>query len=267
MALLNGNVLVTGATGGIGRAIAQAFAARGAKLVLSGRRADVLDSLGSELGARSIVADLDERADVERLIAEAGEIDVLVANAALPGTGLLSDLSQAQIDEMLEVNLRAPIALARAFAPAMMARHRGHLVFISSLNGRVASPQSSIYSAAKFGLRGFALAIRQDLRAHGVGVSVVMPGFVSDAGMFAEAGVKLPPGVGTRTPAQVADGVVRAVERNLAEVDVAPLPLRLGARLGGVAPGLAAAVTRIGGGDRLAAQLATGQRRKLPGQG
>jgi short-subunit dehydrogenase len=267
MALLDGNVLVTGATGGIGRAIAQAFAARGAKLVLSGRRTDALHALASELGARGVTADLGNRAEVSTLVAEAGEIDVLVANAALPGTGLLTHLSQSQIDQMLEVNLRAPVALARALVPGMMERRRGHLVFISSLNGRVASPQSSIYSAAKFGLRGFALALRQDLRDQGVGVSVVMPGFVSDAGMFADAGVKLPPGAGTRTPEQVAQGVLRAVERNLAEVDVAPLSLRLGTRLGGVAPGVAATVQRLGGGDRVASELAAGHRAKLPRDG
>jgi uncharacterized protein len=265
--LLDDNVLVTGATGGIGHAIAQAFASQGAQLVVSGRRSDVLDALATELGARALPCDLSDRAEVARLAAEAGEIDVLVANAALPGTGRLNDLSQAQIDQILEVNLRAPIALARALVPGMIERRRGHLVFVSSLNGRVASPQSSIYAAAKFGLRGFAFGLRQDLRPHGVGVSVVTPGFIRDAGMFADAGVRLPPGVGTRTPEQVGAAVLRAVEGNRAEVDVAPISLRVGARMAGVAPELAATVQRLLGGDRIAADLASGQRRKLPGEG
>jgi uncharacterized protein len=200
-------------------------------------------------------------------VAEAGAVDVLVANAALPATGMLTDLSQSQIDQLLEVNLRAPIALARGFAPSMVDRRHGHLVFISSLSGRVASPYGSIYSAAKFGLRGFALGIRQDLRPHGVGVSVVMPGFISDAGMFADANVRLPPGVGTRTPDQVARGVLTAVERNRAEVDVAPFGLRLGVTVGSVAPELAATVQRLSGGDRVATALASGQQNKLPGTG
>lgn len=267
MGLLDGNVLVTGATGGIGRAIAQAFAARGARLTVSGRRVDVLEPLAQEIGATALAADLALHSDVERLASEAGAVDVLVANAALPGTGALTEVTQSQIDQQLEVNLRAPIALARALVPGMIERRRGHLVFISSLNGRVASPQTSIYAASKFGLRGFALGLRQDLRPHGVGVSVVMPGFIRDAGMFADAGVKLPPGVATRSPEQVAAAVISAVEHNRAEVDVAPFGLRLGALIAGVAPELAAAVQRLGGGNRIAADLASGQRGKLPPQG
>jgi short-subunit dehydrogenase len=260
--LIDGRVLVTGATGGIGQAIARAFAQRGADLILSGRRTEVLEPLAEELGGRAIVCDLADRAEVEQLIAEAGKVDVLVANAALPGTGALTDFTQEQLDRTLEVNLRAPIALARGVAPQMIARGTGHLAFISSLNGRVASPLSSVYSATKFGLRGFAHGIRQDLRPHGVGVTVVMPGFISDAGLFADAGVKLPPGVGTRSPAAVAAALIRAIERNRSEVDVAPFGLRVGATIAGVAPGLAASVTRLAGGERIASQLAAGQRNK-----
>ena len=265
MSLLSGTVLVTGATGGIGQAIARAFAARGAKLVLSGRRVDVLESLAAELGGRPIACDLSRREDVERLIAEAGDVDVLVANAALPASGVFTELDQDQIDRMLDVNLRAPIALTRALAPAMISRQSGHVVLISSLSGKAAAPASAIYSATKFGLRGFAHGVREDLLAHGVGVSVVLPGFIRDAGMFADAGVELPRGVGTKTPEDVAEAVIRAVKRNRAEVDVAPLGLRLGAAFAGVAPQLAAAVSRRMGSDRIAAQMADGQRDKRPG--
>jgi short-subunit dehydrogenase len=254
--------LVTGATGGIGQAITAALAARGARLILSGRRREELERVAGEVGATTIVADLAARADVERLAAEAlaAEVDVLIANAALPGTGWLVDLSRADIDRVLEVNLRAPIVLARALAPAMSARGRGHMVFVSSLSGKTASPASSMYSATKFGLRGFALGLREDLRPHGVGVSVVTPGFIRDAGMYAKAGVKLPPGVGTKSPQDVAGAVIRAIERNRAELDVAPVGLRVGAGIGSVAPGLAAWASRVMGSERIAATMAQRQR-------
>ncbi len=262
VSLVSGTVLVTGATGGIGQAIARTFAGHGASLILTGRKADVLERIAAEVGGRVLTADLADRQDVERLAEQATRavLDVFVANAALPASGLLTELTHEQIDRMLEVNLRAPIALARSLAPGMIERGRGHMVFISSLAGKAASPASSIYSATKFGLRGFALGLREDLRPRGVGVSVVLPGFVSGAGMFADAGdVRLPPGVGTRTPEQVAAGVLRAIERNRAEVDVAPVPLRFGATFASAAPQLAAAASRLMGSDRVAEDLASRQ--------
>jgi short-subunit dehydrogenase len=264
MSVVSGTVLVTGASGGIGQAIARAFAGRGANLIITGRRADVLQELASELGARPIVCDLSVRAEVQRLVDQAGDVDVLVANAGLPASGQLVDLTQAQIDTMLEVNLRAPVAIARALAPAMIARGRGHIVFMSSLSGKAAAPVSSLYSATKFGLRGFALGLREDLRAHHVGVSVVLPGFVSDAGLFHDSKAALPWGIGTRTAAQVADATILAVERNRPEVNVAPLLLRLGADFAAIAPGPASAVTRLARGDRIARAIASGQLDKRP---
>jgi short-subunit dehydrogenase len=133
------------------------------------------------------------------------------------------------------------------------------MVFVSSLSGKAASPSSSMYSATKFGLRGFALGIRADLRDHGVGVSTVLPGFISNAGMFADTGVELPRGVGTRTPEQVAAGVIRAIERNRAEVEVAPVGLRVGTAFAQLAPQTAATVSRLLGSDRIAAEMTVGQ--------
>jgi short-subunit dehydrogenase len=261
VSIVSGKVLVTGATGGIGHAIARAFAARGASLILTGRRVDVLAPLAEELGGTALACDLASRDDVDRLAREANEaeIDVLVANAALPASGVLTELSQEEIDRMLEVNLRAPVALARAIAPGMIARRRGHFAFISSLSGKAGAPASSIYSATKFGLRGFALGLREDLHPAGVGVSTVFPGFIRDAGMFADAGIRLPRGIGTKTPEQVAAAVLRAIERNRAEIDVAPAGLRLGASFAGVAPQIAAAVSRRAGSDKIAAELAANQ--------
>jgi uncharacterized protein len=262
MTAIQGTVLLTGASGGIGQAIARALAARGAQLVLTGRRTDVLEPLAQELGGRALAVDLAERDAPAQLAEQAGEVEILIANAALPATGALEDFTQEQVDRALDVNLRAPIALAKLLSPAMAQRGHGHLVFVSSLAGKIASPRGSLYSATKFGLRGFALGLRQDLRSSGVGVSAIFPGFVRDAGMFAEAGVALPPGVGTRSPEDVARAVVRAIEQDRAEVDVAPLFLRASAMAAGLVPGVVAGISRRLGDERIADRLAAGQRDK-----
>lgn len=262
MEISGSTVLLTGATGGLGQSIARALWHKGAQLILTGRRVDVLQPLAKELDARALAVDLNDAAELDRLVSEAGEVDILIANAALPASGMLDSFSMAEIDRALDVNLRAPIALAHAFAPQMCERKRGQLVFMSSLAGKAATPGSSLYNATKFGLRGFASAMRAELRESGVGVSTIFPGFIREAGMFAEAGVKLPPGVGTRTPRDVADAVVSAIERNRAEVDVAPFGLRVGSAISGLAPEVAARVTRAMGGDKVVGQLADGQRQK-----
>jgi short-subunit dehydrogenase len=258
----NSTVLLTGATGGLGNAIARGLHARGARLILTGRRAEVLEPLAAELDARALAADLGAPAAVDRLLEDAGAVDILVANAGLPGSGALDEFTVQEIDSILDVNLRAPIVMARALAPAMAARGGGHLLFVSSLSGKAGTPLTAMYNATKFGLRGFALGLRQDLREQNVGVSVVCPGFIRDAGMFADSGAKLPPGVGTRSPEDVARAVAEAIERNRAEVDVAPFPLRLGTIFAGVAPGIAATFTRKTGNDKLAASIAASQRAK-----
>jgi uncharacterized protein len=260
-------ILLTGASGGIGHALARALHGQGGQLILTGRRLEALTPLADELGARAIAADLGSRSDVERLADDAGDVDILVANAALPASGHLLDLSPLQIDTMIEVNLRAPIALTRALSPAMVQRGRGHVVLISSLSGKAAAPAASIYSAAKFGLRGFAHGARADLRATGVGVSVILPGFVRDAGMFADTGVKLPPGVGTSSPQQVADATIKAIDRNRGEISVAPLGLRLGANLASVAPDLSAFGQRLLGGAGVARSVSDNQVTKRPDDG
>ena len=262
--LANARALVTGATGGIGGAIARALHARGAHVAITGRRSEVLESLASDLGDRvePLPADLSNADEVRSLAERAGRIDVLVANAALPGSGRFDSYSPEEIDRALDVNLRAPMQLARAFLPAMTERGSGHIVFISSMSGKVASAYASVYNATKFGLRGFSFALYDELRGTGVGVTTVFPGFIADAGMFADADVTLPPGVGTRTPDQVADGVIEGIEKDKAEIDVAPVSLRLGGWLFGASPTLVASITRKLGGEKIGEALGEGQRDK-----
>ena len=254
--------LVTGANGGIGQAIARALHHAGARVILSGRRPEALQGLADELAARVIIADLANRQDVAHLTDEAGAVDVVVANAALPASGPLLEFTEEQIERALDVNLRAPIAMARRLAPAMVARRRGQIVFVSSIAGKLASPGSSLYSATKFGLRGFALGLREDLRATGVGVTGIYPGFIRDAGMFAEAGVKLPRGVGTRSPEEVAAAVLRAVRQNPAEIDVAAFEQRFGAFLAALSPALSSWMQAAFGATALSKTISEGQRHK-----
>ena len=255
-------VLLTGATGGIGRAIAKALARRGAHVTVTGRRVDVLEEVAAEIGGDAVAADLNTEDGVLELLGQVGDIDILVANAALPASGEITDFTVEQIDRALDVNLRAPIVLSRKAAESMSKRRHGHIVFISSLSGKVATMGSSLYSATKFGMRGYALGLREDLRPHGVGVSVIYPGFIRDAGMFADAGVTLPRGVGTKTPEEVASATIHAIERNRAEIDVAPVGMRIGTKIGVIAPQLAAMFNRRAGGAEIAANFKEAQRVK-----
>jgi short-subunit dehydrogenase len=262
MDLSGRTALLTGATGGLGRAIASALAGRGAKLILSGRKAEALEELAAELpgeGHRVLPADLAEAGAAEKLAAEAGGVDVLVANAGLPGTGRLPDYSVEQLTGTLRVNLEAPILLARALEPAMLERGSGHMVFVASLSGKSATPLSSIYNATKFGLRGFALGLRADLDPRGIGVSIVSPGTIREAGMYADSGAPPIPGLGTGSPQQVADAVVKAIEKNKVEVAVAPPQQRLLAHFALASPGIAVKIASGDSGQKAAATVAKGQ--------
>jgi short-subunit dehydrogenase len=244
----------------LGEAIARALHARGAELVLTGRRTEVLDPLAKDLDAVAIAADLGTPDGVQRLAQESGDVDVLVLNAALPGSGNVLDYTPEQIKRALDVNTLAPALLARTFAEQMRDRGRGHIVFIGSLSGLAATAGTAVYAMTKFALRGFAHGLRQDLHGSGVGVSIVQPGFISDAGMFANTGLKPPRGAGMISPEKVAAAVLAAVERDKAEVNAAPLTLRLGAWIGSNAPGLAGTLGRRLGTDRHAEQFSERQR-------
>lgn len=261
MNLSGRKTLLTGATGGLGRAIAYSLADRGAALMLSARNREALEAMAAELpgsGHSVLPADLAEPGAAERLAAEAAGTEILVANAGLPGAGKVDEFSAEEIERALRVNLEAPMLLARALYPAMVEAGSGQLVFVASLSGKAASPRSAVYNATKFGLRGFALALRSDLIPHGVGVSIVSPGFIRDAGMFADAGSKPPPGMGTATPRQVGEATAKAIEKNKVEVTIAPLPQRFGAHLALVSPSLSVKAQSGKAGQKAAQAIADG---------
>jgi len=252
-------VLLTGATGGIGEAIARELSSAGAKLIVTGRRADVLERIAVDTDATVAVADLADRTQLDALLAAHPTVDVLVANAALPASGEIDDFTPEQIDRALDVNLRAPILMARHLSEGMIARGDGQIVLISSLAGKVAAAGRSLYSATKFGLRGFGAGLRADLVGTGVGVSVIFPGFVRDAGMFHDSKVELPSYVGASTPQDVATAVRVAIAHNRGEIDVAPFGVRAATKASELAPALMSSVVRRLGGSEFSAEVADGQ--------
>jgi len=237
------------------------LARSGAALTLSGRDTKTLDGLASELPGEHTVlaADLGEPGAALDLASRAGAIDCFVANAALPRTGRITELTESQIARMLRINLEAPILISQALLPAMLERRSGKLVMIGSLAGKAASPRSSIYNATKFGIRGFALGLKADLAGTGVGITLVAPGFVRDAGMFADSGVEAPAGMGTTTPEKVVEAVVLAIQKDRPEIAVAPVIQRTMAHLGLVSPTLSYRIQSGSTGQSAAENLAAGQ--------
>ena len=256
-------VLLTGASTGLGPYIARRLRRAGARFVLSARNEAALSKLASELGeSRFVVADLAKPGEPERLAREAGDVDVLVSNAGVPASGKLVSYAIDEIDRAIAVNLRAGIVLAHELAPAMIERGQGHMVFMASAAGKVPAPGLTMYNATKFGIRGFALALREELLSSGVGVSTISPTFVSGAGMWAETGLKANPIAGEVTPEQVAEAVFRAITKNKAEIDVVRLPLRASLKVLAVAPGFFMAVARSSGANRSSDELSKRQQNK-----
>ncbi|MCA7118102.1 MAG: 3-oxoacyl-[acyl-carrier-protein] reductase [Acidibrevibacterium sp.] len=185
---LDGRVaLITGASGGIGAAIARALHAQGATVVLSGTRVAALEALAAELGARAVVApaDLALPEAAESLIAAAeaaaGPVDILVNNAGLTRDGLALRMKDADWQAVIEVDLAAPFRLARAALKGMLRRRVGRIISISSIVGATGNAGQANYAAAKAGLVGMSKALAQEVAARGVTVNVVAPGFIETA--------------------------------------------------------------------------------------
>lgn len=233
------------ASRGLGPYIARALANEGVHLALTARTADALEATASEvtaLGVRAIAIPEDVTAPagrarlLERATAHA-PIDILVNNAGIEWVCRYTDMSVEQIENMVQTNLVAPLILSRLVLPDMVARGSGHVVMMSSLGGKKGSPYSATYAATKAGLIEWTSSAREELRGTGVSASVICPGFVSQAGMFAEYGKSAPRLAGESTPKEVAEAVLRAIERDVGETIVNPGPNRLMEVANAISPG------------------------------
>ena len=179
--------LVTGASGGIGGAIARALHGQGATVALSGTRRDALDALAAELGDRAHVcpADLSDPAAAEALVtaaeAAAGPLHILVNNAGLTRDGLVMRMRDADWDAVMDVDLAAPFRLSRAALRGMVKRRAGRIIAIGSVVGSTGNPGQANYAAAKAGLVGMTKALAAEVGSRGITVNVVAPGFVETA--------------------------------------------------------------------------------------
>ena len=176
--------LVTGATGGIGGAIARALHAQGAKVAISGTRREVLDALAAELGGAAVLpCDLADKDAVEALVPKAeealGQLDILVANAGITRDNLFVQLKDEEWEQVLNVNLTSTFRLARAAVKGMMRRRFGRIVGITSVVGVTGNPGQSNYTAAKAGMIGMFKSIGKEYAKRGVTANCVAPGFIA----------------------------------------------------------------------------------------
>ncbi|TQC46437.1 SDR family NAD(P)-dependent oxidoreductase [Rhodococcus sp. WS4] len=242
--------LVTGASGGLGRVLALALAREGVDVAASGRRVDRLTDVVGELRALGVRAeavpgDLTDPGQVESLITRAeaaiGPLDLLVNNAGVENVSAFTRLDPAELTAMVEVNLTAPLLLTRRVVPGMLDRGRGHVVFISSLAGKIGPAYCAPYAATKAGLIGLTESLRAEYAGSPVGFSVVCPGFIAGDGMYqrmTERGIRSNRITGETSTEKVAATVIRAIRRDRPEVVESGAPIRPLLALAQLAPGL-----------------------------
>jgi short-subunit dehydrogenase len=262
------NALLTGAGGGLGTFIAEELALAGANLALCDLNGSdtpgLAHRLSSSCGGKAAVlpADLSDPAQVEGLIARAeaaiGPIDVLVNNAGIEITSAYTGFTREEFERVIALNLVVPMELTRRVLPGMLERGRGHVVFMSSLSGKIGFPYCEPYAVTKAGLIGLCQSLRLEYAGAPVGFSVICPGFVSDVGIGARAlgEQKLPFALSPVRPERVARALVNAIGRNQFEVIVTGAPVRPILALGALFPRLGERLIRSTGVERVSRDIA-----------
>jgi short-subunit dehydrogenase len=266
--LKGATAIITGGSRGIGPYIAEALARQGAKVSLVARSEPELEANArrlSEAGAEVLAfgADItvaaDRRGLIEAVERQLGPVDVLVNNAGGDLQREFHNLTEDEIESVLELNLTSAVVLTRLVLPGMLERGRGHVVNVSSMAGRVSFPYTEAYAAAKDGLIAFTRVLRADYRARGVSGSTLILGPVGEAGVGArtadELGLKLPP-VGLVSPAKIGKVTVKAIRSDKAELAVLPGPGKLLRGLMDRFPGVGPAMNRAFGTTKTMATVA-----------
>jgi short-subunit dehydrogenase len=263
MKIAGRTIVITGASSGIGAALAKAAAAAGGRVVLLARTAAALEQVAGEIHAAGGVAtlypvDLTDAGAVERvartLLADIGAPDILISNAGAGRWLFVEETSPEEAVAMMAMPYFAAFYLTRALLPAMLARRAGLIVYVNSPAALVAWPGATGYTAARWALRGFAEALRADLHGTRVRVTTVIPGKVSSSYFDNNPGVerrapKLARLLPTLTPEQAAAMILRGIERDQRQI-IIPGALRVLTRLNAIAPGLVRWLTTVTGTRR-----------------
>lgn len=242
----------------------------GVNLVLTARSGEKLQAVAEEakrfgVKALAIPADVTVAADRERLVREAeaalGSIDILINNAGIMDNGTFRHKPAAAIEAMVTTNITAPLLLTHALLPGMVQRRRGHIINISSTAGGAFVSYTGTYAATKTALRSWSTALRVELESTGVSTSTIMPGYVTEVGVFAVLNARAHWLFGTVKPEAVARAVFRALQRDEVEVLVNPMPLRPLFMLYALSPRLAIALGHTLGVLKSWKQLYSGEQR------
>ena len=258
--LVGKTALLTGASGGLGKYIAHSLADAGMNLCLVAFPGNGLEKLRAEVeekGRKAIAIPADLRLPeqrtfvVQQTLEKFGSIDVLVNNAGIEYTCDYHELTFEQIQDVISVNLEAPMMLSRMVLPDMVKRGSGHIVNISSLAGKAAPACQEPYAATKAGLIAFTTSLRATYRGTGVSASVICPGFV-EAGIYARlkstSGYSAPLLLGTSRPEPVGEAVVRSIRKDMPELIINKWPVRPLIATTALSPALGAwFVEKIGG--------------------
>ena len=247
MNISNKKILLTGASGGIGKSLALRLADYDCQLILSGRNQQQLETIAAKIigssgcNVKIIVADIKNTQECIRLIdsaiAELGGLDILINLAGLQTFKPLAELTTAQIESQIGINLQAPILLSRQALSYMKAQGDGQIVNIGSTFGSIGFANFSVYSAAKFGLRGFSEALRRELRGTGIKINYIAPR-ATRTNMNSESVYKLAKDTGMTmdSPEKVASEIIKAITDDKKNHFIG-FPEKLFARINAVVPG------------------------------